>query len=265
MALQIDARYHTKEQFRFDRLGLGATIGLVRRWSTGFSVRSVLASNSVRYHNAESGNRTSFEALLGANIALGNRNTLDVTINGGTHVYNFLDREFLLIDPNDPTKSLIRGSAPFFGASLRWSRPITARTGVAITLRAETLTGTQNRLLFGASTGYLTPWDELIDRAVSSLQFKSFMIPKVESVLFFSNERRWFHSAVENSKILPIKSSSRRDDGIRVNLTLMIPVLVSKTLLGRVTLATSYFNSKSNISQYSFKSWDGGILFELEF
>lgn len=264
LATQFSARFHSSGQKQFDRLDVGTTLGITRRWSPKFSTRSVIALNSIRYHNAASGNRISIEAIIGANVMLSNRNTIDITFSGGTHSYRFLDRNFLLIDPIDPSRSLTSGFAGFLATSLRWSRPISDRTGVALTLRGEKLVGTQDRLLFGASTGYLTPWNDLIDRGESSIQLKSYAIPRVVSILYFSGERRWFHAAVENSDVRPIIGSRRQDDRLYVNLLFKIPLQITKSLFGRLTLTSSYSNTNSTLNRYNFNSWDSGILFELE-
>jgi hypothetical protein len=262
---QVNARFHSREQSEFQRHSAGASAGLVRRWSDKTSLRTSLTFNLIKYPNANSADRSSLEFLVGSNLQPAGQNTFDIMIKTGVHRYRFLDKTFILFDPNDPARSLETGSSGFLGFSLLWSRPINERNGLAISAGGQTLLGIDNKLLFGATTGYLTPWNDLTNQLESSLKLKSFTIPRAVSTLILWVERSRFHSAVENAEVTPIQSARRDDDRVGAKLNFMVPLLSTKSLAGRANINFSYINNESTLPRYNFNSWDCSALLEFEF
>jgi hypothetical protein len=132
-------------------------------------------------------------------------------------------------------------------------------TGIRCELNAQTLMGTSGRTLYGAGTGYLTPWEWLSESSGAALQLKTLLIPRLIVIARTDWNRVTYHRTVEDLTIYPLRTGERQDDLFAVSAVLQAPVTFGASLAGDLSLSGEYQWHDSNLSQYHINQWSLGL------
>ncbi|MBU0984010.1 MAG: hypothetical protein KKA42_09080, partial [candidate division Zixibacteria bacterium] len=162
-------------------LAVGYLVSQSMRLRVGTTYRST------SYANDEVEPKHTFDYFLGGNLSLPGRNALDIEAGytqGNLERVPTWDYEFDLprgqITPDSIYSILIEDDLNSWYISPRLSRPIGNRTGVSITYsHREFIDRNDSALVYGYSSGYLSPWVSSYEGDAVQIKVKTYLIPKM--------------------------------------------------------------------------------------
>jgi len=142
------------------------------------------------YTNSPVDDRTTTEFFVGYYRNLAEHLSLDVEAGIATGNYQYYDRAVdsgaVFTDPEDSqrpfywTKMLNDGDNTFYYVSPRISGQINSKTGFSITYQYRTMDEQDgDPVIFGYSTGLLSPWTDIYDGHAIIASVKTYMLPRM--------------------------------------------------------------------------------------
>lgn len=242
------------------RIGLNSTV-------TGY------ASSSVTDKNLR-------DIFAGINISLFGSNAFDLEGGYSHEKYDYLP-EYMILGNNylhyavratDAYSILEKSDLNSYYLSLRYSRPLGNKSGLSLTYSFREFTKTQDSsMIYGYSTGYLSPW--IASYAGNSIQakIKSYLIPFTILNFGFGYWNSSYLKTLESiesfddflQEYIPITNTAngqlRNDDKYQMYLSFSIPIVTSSGRLFEPSIRIDYTDNNSSIANYTFSDFTASI------
>lgn len=167
----------------FDNNTGGTAIAVGYDITSSISVRTGMSYNSTSYIDPELEDKEDVEYYWGGNLTLPGSIGLDIESGFAranySHVYLFADTSDFLISLSDPGTMLRPEKLWVFYYTPRISRMIAPKTGLNITFTKRKFQNYNGQLIFGFSTGFLSPWASVWEGQSVAALAKSYLIPKL--------------------------------------------------------------------------------------
>jgi hypothetical protein len=224
------------------------------------NIRGGMAFNSLVYTDIEGTNKETFKCFTGINVAFLGSNALDIETGVAFMDYRrFHDTvtELPLLMPEealDTNALLVNDKLNSFYISPRISRQFGARSGFNITYIYRRFSDFANRVLFGFSTGFLSPWASVYDGQSISLNIKSHLI---QSFLITTGAGYWdkrFFKTIERDVRIIKNIRGRKDYQSRFYLNIQRLFVLSFGATIEPALQFDYTCNKSTLTLYKYSS-----------
>ena len=252
-------RLHRDDFEQFDNNNFDATASLEYRLQETVRLRAGAIFRGTAYVRDDAGDKESLDFFGGINASFLGRNSFDLEFGYGTASLSFIDAgrtSFIpLLSPQD---SLVDGHLNFLYVSPRYSRPIGSRSGFNITLNGRFLSKIDDIVVFGFSTGYLSPWASIWDGIAVSLNFKTFLLPgftTTAGVGYWDKEYLKTIELSENGYLNPLfkdEITTREDEQVRVYFGFQRPFVTKSGMVFEPNLRVEYANNVSTAPLYDY-------------
>ncbi len=232
------------------------------RLSSVVNLRAGSRLTATRYPNSEAidTDHEKYELFAGVNLSLLNANSVDIEAGLGRMDFVFLDkpgpdgyRPFGL--PAD----MLEGSLRSYYVSPRFSRSLGSRTGLSISYTYREFTSSEEIVIFGFETEFLSPWASIYEGSSISVKLKSYLIPRVVVTAgagywdktYLTTLEKWTNPLYGGEEWR--RSAKRHDYFTRLYMSLQRPVSfgASGMLEPTVTVDYSHNNSIKELYDYS--------------
>ena len=149
--------------------------------------------------------------------------------------------------------------------SLRYSRPISRKTGLSLSFAYKNFSEFQDSaLILGSSTGYLSPWLSSYDGNATLIKIKTYSIPYAIINLGFgfwnSSYLKTLESELVYSELLEEyvytthtrNGRDRNDDKYRLFMSVAVPIVKSSGRLFEPSLNLDYTDNRSTIENFTY-------------
>lgn len=259
-------------------ISAGYVVSAAIRLRTGYSF------TSAGYAHDEVADRRTHELLLGANLSLPGENALDV--EGG---YSFGNFEYLWkmeivpaidtpvmrgdVDADEAYSVLTEDNLNSFYVSGRLSRPVGQRTGVSLTASYRGFTNRNDEgLIYGYSTGYLSPWVASFEGPAVTVSVKSYIVPRLIVSAGFGYWDRKYLDVLEAETVdeldpmsgepvtntyvnAMIGARKRNDERRQFFLNLQYPLKPIHSILFEPSLRLDYISNSSSVVVYDYNAF----------
>lgn len=268
----FNSRTYRKDyrSYNVDNYDLSVSFGY--SLSDASQLRAGFTFNSASYTNEESddsgeelirttfdnsADNKSFEVFTGANITFPGSNAFDIELG-----YAFMNLEYveppedrLFLNPN--MDSLLEGTLRSFYISPRFSRSIGSKFGINITYTYRSFEDTENMVIPGISTEFLSPWAAVYEGQTITLSIKAFIIP---SFIVTSGagywEKTYLKTEVENDDPRPFQPpyvvGDREDDQWKAYLSIQRPFSFKTGFFFEPAAQLEYTDNESSSDRYTY-------------
>ncbi|HWR82897.1 MAG TPA: hypothetical protein VN285_06325 [Candidatus Deferrimicrobium sp.] len=208
-----------------------------------------------------------YEAFAGLNVTVLGAYSLDVELGLGRTNLWFLDTSLQAIPPppyppNSPADSQSAGHFQSFYISPRVSRSLGGRTGVSITYKYRRFTGTDPVVVFGYTTGYLSPWFGVYDGSSVTVNVKSYLVPHTLLGVGVGYWQKEYLKTLEMKRApfggliyqLPREASRRRDYLAQLYVNVQRPITVGEDGVLEPTITIEYAHNNSSIPTFDYSA-----------
>lgn len=260
-SLNFTARVYRDNFLKFNNDTYDALFSAGYNWR-GILIRSGVSFNSIKYHDLAVPDSLSFDQLVvsdkntfklfaGTNFSL--LNSISVDFEGG---YAYMDytrfRDTIrYIDPSpfSPFKhidSFMTGDRlESYYFSPRISGHLGQKVGLNITYNYRKFTNKRDKVVYGAGTGWISPWASVYDGQSITAALKTYYLP---NFIISSGIGYWdktFFRTIERIFTLIRKANKRRDFQTRFYLTLQRPIPLKSGTIIEPFLQFNYSDNKS--------------------
>ncbi len=225
-------------------------------------VRTGVSFTASGYETEEVNDRKRTDLFAGANLSLWGDNSLDLEIGYSTGPYDYVPASLYppAIRPGNEYSSLVSGTLKSFYISPRFSRPLGNKTGLAVTFSHRSFVDADDSaIVYGYSTGLLSPWISDYEGNAVSAKIKTFLIPKVIVTAGAGYWEKDFLLVLEqhiDPMLGPVLTTlfarERHDDQRRFFLNALLPMTLHSGLYLEPSLRLDYTNNSSTIPVYDY-------------
>ncbi len=294
MPLNPDSRFSllisgevSGQLYHSDFSGFDNNIGQARaslgyRLSDDIALRGGAAFKSTRYVNAATSYKRDIDLFLGGNIFLPLANVFDV--EAGFSKTNFqhkdnlglvgdsippgwefpLPRENWLLDWVGESENDLW----LFYWSPRISRSLGRKTGLSLMYSVQIFQNYDNEVVWGFTTGYLSPWASVWEGESVVLNIKSYIVPHIVLSIGGGYWDKLFLKTVESTHFLYRQAkndATRQDWQTRSFLSIQFPLVFKRRFFMEPAINLEYIDSKSNKDLYRYHdlTFTAGLTFRL--
>lgn len=241
--------------------------------SETFRVRSVLSYHESDFNRDEVANKNNFLLSGGFNLSLFNSNSLDLEtgLSLGNLYYLpeftthplFPDMVLPYSVSRDEQYSLLeKGDLNYFYYSLRFSRPLGLKSGISFTFSVKNMYDLPAQaLVYGYSTGYISPWNSIYDGYTIQTSIKTYLLPGF--IINFGGGY-WdkdylrtlelgYDEMLGQHKLQPttVDAADRAENQRKIFLKIEMPLIVQNNLI-EPFINFDYTNNNSTIIVYDY-------------
>lgn len=282
----LNGRIYHRDFSRFDNNFGDITISAGYRVSSHSSVRSGFSYRATRYVKGGIVYKRDIDIYGGVNATLPYSNSLD--LEAGFARTNFVHKDNVYFRDSIPpgynfpwdyrdwfiewigdTESQLW----VFHYSPRLSRPIGSRTGIAITYSQRLFQNYSRELIYGLTTGFLSPWASAWEGNTVSISIKTFLIPRCIVTAGAGYWDKAYIYVIENYNpslfyvdARDLKKNPRREDWqTRLYMSIQIPMKGPWGFLMEPSINADYFKNVSNRSLYYYSGFSvaAGVRFRI--
>jgi len=229
-------------------------------------IRAAISTASTGFNHDEINDRTTYDFLLGINISLPGASSFDLEGGYSTGNLDFLDPETGGIRPDKAYSLLTDGKLKSFYISPRFTRSFGNRTGLSVSFSHRSFVDTPPAVIYGYSTGLLSPWSSVYEGNALKINIKTFLIPRVILTAGFGLWEKTYLNTLEqkevsspfgpgtNLVISTIFAESRQDDQTRLVLAARMPLTSGSSWFLEPFLQIEYTNNSSSIVVYDYSA-----------
>ncbi|MCP4566260.1 MAG: hypothetical protein GY841_01630, partial [FCB group bacterium] len=162
------------------------------RPTTRLLLRTGVSFTSTAYINSEIPYKRDLELFAGTHISLPASNSLDIEAGWARSNYEYIDIDLgrltdaigfidslkILAQLTDTTDNVAEKLKSFY-YSIRLSRPLPLKSGLSLVYTNRIFQNDDHNIVYGFTTGYLSPWATLWEGENVTLKLKSFALPGV--------------------------------------------------------------------------------------
>lgn len=226
--------------------------------STGFASDSVSDKN---FHNI----------FTGINVTAFGHNSFDIEGGFCFEKYDYVPEyrenyiitpfdtikftDIYIINPNEAYAIQKKSDLKSLYISSRLSRPVGNKTGLSLLYAYRGFTETQDSsVVYGYSTGYLSPWLNSYEGSTIQLKLKTYMLPHFILSAGFGYWDKAYLKVIESEGgvVSTVSAKFRKDDSRKYFLTIQLPFVTASGNFFEPTLNIEYTNNSSNIHEYEY-------------
>ncbi|MBD3404097.1 hypothetical protein GF420_14490 [candidate division GN15 bacterium] len=236
-----------------------ARAGLAHTFTNSFQARTGLVYRATAYGSDDVRDREALDWYTGVNVTLPGRNVLDVEA-GLTHGnLDYVAQSTGGIRPDRAYELLEQADLNTFYFSPRLSRPLGSRTGISLTVsHRQFVEQPDSAVVYGHSTGFLSPWVASYEGQAVAVNVKTFLIPRLITTLGAGYWSKDFLTTVETTdgflgpQVSTLFAEERSDEQRRVFLNLQWPITGRGGWFIEPSLYLGYVSNSSTIDVYDY-------------
>lgn len=254
----------------FNSKDLVSLISLGREISPAFRLRTGFSFKMTGFENDEVKDKFIYEFFMGGNTALFGSNSLDLEAGYRFGNYDYVDSStggIRRLEPNEPYSYLTDGRIKSFYISPRFSRPLGGKTGLSITFSNRSfIDPDKEAVVFGHSTGLLSPWSSDYEGQAVLLNIKSYFVPKLIINAGAGYWNKTYLNTLEDELVVDpffggtvnilstVYSEERNDEQTRFYLSIQLPIPTRSGFFIEPSLQIDYTNNTSSIEVYDYSN-----------
>ena len=258
-------------------LALGYRLGQSIRFRIGSMVQST------GYSTEELDNRNKLQIFAGGNFSLRHFGALDIEagynygnldyVNAYRTIFDTIVVPWGGIRPGEQYTILNEGRLKSYYLSPRLSFPLGARTGVSFTFSYRSFIDKDTAaIVYGYSTGYVSPWVNEYDGNSIQTKVKTYLIPRLITTVGAGYWNKTYLKTVEEQydeftggKVLStLFAKDRADDQTRVYLDLQFPLVIQHTWHLEPSIRFDFTHNASTIDVYDYNDFAVSTSFNLQ-
>ncbi len=235
------------------------------------NIRSGIKYTLTGYTSDSISDKTPVDLFTGINFSFFGKNAIDIEAGYTLEKYDYLPEfsepfgYYPIRATEDGYAFLEEADLNSYYFSIRYSRPIFDKTGISMSYNFRQFTDLKDSaLLFGASTGYLSPWVSSYDGNSVQAILKTYIVPFTIVKIGGGYWNSIYLNTMESETIFDIFlqeevqiihtqfSKVRKDDKYRIFATFSTPIATSSGRLLVPSLTFDYTDNKSNIANYTY-------------
>lgn len=253
----FDRVLYRNEQKEFDNQNLGLLASFGYFLVPTIQARAGTKLTSTSYFNTVDINADyeQFEWFGGLNITFLGSNAFDIEAGYSLMNFDYISSHVQAINPTNPGDSLARGSLHSFYISPRYSRPLGKKTGMSITYSYRNFTNHDDIVIFGFTTGFLSPWASVYDGSSIQLKLKTYLVPHAIISGGMGYWNKTYLKSLEkgiHGYPAPMDAPQRVDELTRVFASIQRPIMFGISGVLEPTLSLDYTHNISNDDRYDF-------------
>ncbi len=242
------------------------------------NVRIGLNSTLTGYASSSVTDKNLRDIFAGINISLFGSNAFDLEGGYSHEKYDYLPEyhpDFGIhygVQPRNAYSILEDADLNSFYLSFRYSRPLGNKSGLSLTYSFREFTKSKDSsMIYGYSTGYLSPW--IATYAGNSIQakIKSYLIPLTILNVGFGYWNSSYLKTLESVESFDpflqeyvyrtntANGQFRDDDKYQMYLSFSLPIVTSSGRLFEPSLKIDYTDNNSSIANYTFSDFTASI------
>jgi len=239
------------------------------------AVRTGVSYKATRYINAGMSYLRDLDLFMGGNATLLGSNSLD--IEAGFAKTNFLHKDNIFFEDSTAPGNLFpnvyedwfldwvgegESNLWYFYWSPRISRPIGDHTGMNITFTSKVFQNYDDEVIFGFTTGFLSPWANIWDGNNIAINFKTYIVPRF---IISGGAGYWdkmFLKSIEDGDYYYVDAKwreARHDWQTRVYLSAQYPIRVRGGMFAGLflepTINLDYTDNVSNFGLFNYSNF----------
>ncbi len=240
------------------------------------NVRIGLNSTLTGYASSSVTDKNLRDIFAGINISLFGSNAFDLEGGYSHEKYDYLPEyhpDFGIhygIQPRNAYSLLEKSDLNSFYLSLRYSRPLGNKSGLSLTYSFREFTDFKDSsMIYGFSTGYLSPWVASYEGNSVQVKIKTYLIPFTILNFGFGYWNSSYLKTLELgyydflgellSRVNTEDGQLRDDDKYQMFLSFSIPIVTSSGRLFEPSLKIDYIDNNSSIANYTFSNFTASI------
>jgi len=257
LSANFDRRNYRKKQEEFDNQNLSLTASFGYYLLPQLQVRTGSKITSTKYIKTTNldADYEQYELFGGLNTSFFGSNSFDIEVGLGTMNFSFINAHVQAINPVNPGDSLSTGQLYQIYLSPRFSRPLGAKTGMSIAYTYRDFTNHDDVVIFGFTTGFLSPWASVYDGSSVQLKLKSYLIPHsiIKGGLGYWDKT--YLKSLEEQKFgypSPKNAPKRKDYLTRVFASFQRPIVFGVGGVLEPTVSLDYTHNVSSDDRYDY-------------
>lgn len=234
-----------------------ASIGF--RLSPAVNLRAGSRLTATRYPHSEDidGDHEKYELFAGINMSLFNANSFDIEAGVGRLDFVFLDPDAEIYKPYGLPAEMLEGSLNSYYISPRFSRPLGSRTGLSISYTYRQFTNSDEVVIFGFATEFLSPWVSVYEGSSIIMKLKSYLIPRMVVTTgagywdktYLATLEKWINPLYGGEEW---RRFGRQDYSTRLYISLQRPVSFGMSGMLEPTVTVDYSHNNSSDERYDY-------------
>lgn len=278
----LDTRMYRTRFEEFDNHNAILKSGVAYEVSPRFRVRGGLIGRMTSYPHPDIATDPDYnqaEVFAGLNLGLPLNNSLDCEAGYGITGYAFINSAIDSVYPplpgmdpdakEPPTKFLRDGDFRSFYISPRLSRSIGTKTGLSLTYTYREFARTEDAVVLGYTTSFLSPWNSFFEGSSVTFQVKTYVIPHfIISTGAGYWDKTFLRTSELESKYVPTypghfmevfyfidpkDAKAREDEMSRYFISFQRPFLFGATVV-EPGLSIDYSDNRSTNEDYDYTS-----------
>jgi len=235
------------------------TASLGYKLGSAVNLRAGGRLTATRYPNSDTidADHEKYELFAGINMSLFNANSFDIEGGVGRIDFVFIDSTVEAIPPPpwSVADSMSEGRLRSYYISPRFSRPLGLKTGLSITYTYRQFTNHDEVIIFGYSTGFLSPWASVFDGSSIMVNLKSYLVRQaIVSAGVGYWDRTYLKSLMGDNHDYPQPKNApkRRDYFTRLYLSIQRPISFAAGGILEPTVTVDYSHNNSSQETYDY-------------
>jgi len=240
-------------------------------------LRTGLTFKSTGYGLEDVSDRRTYDLYAGGNISLPANHVLDVEAGYTTGNFEFIQDSARSYRIGDSLVYAILsdGTLKSTYLSLRLSRSLGERTGLGLTLSRRRFSNLKDEaLVYGYSTGLISPWVSVYDGDAAMVSLKTFLVPRLIVTAGFGYWEKDHPTTIERVyaerfgvlTLQPLSTAwtfKRTDIRRRWQFSVRWPIILTSNRLLEPSLQLDYTDNESTVKVYEYDDFtiSGGVSF----